>query len=98
MKPSYLAVWLRLLTRTPAELAAERQARHPAPAPHRKDAQQGHKKAIQRMQTDGVPLPYHSEGKTRYRERERYSSGTVPAIYLQEVCPMNLIHDEEAAG
>ncbi|MBU2739872.1 hypothetical protein [Acidithiobacillus concretivorus] len=57
MKPSaYLAVWLRLLTRSPAELAAERLARHPAPPPHRK---QGTKQALQRTQTDGVlPVPH----------------------------------------
>lgn len=92
MKASaYLAVWLRLLTRTPEDLAAEKQVRHPSPAPHRK---QGTKQAPQRTQTGGVPLPYHSEGKTPYRARERYSCGTVPATYLQESGQVNFIHDE----
>lgn len=63
MKPSSpLAAWIRLFARSPEDLAAEKQARHPSPAPHRKDAQQGPKQAPQRIQAGGVlPVPHLSK-------------------------------------
>ena len=56
MMSTYLAAWLRLLTRTPAELEQERQARQPAPAPQTPGSRKGAKSAPQRTQSGRVGL------------------------------------------
>ncbi|MBU2784849.1 hypothetical protein HAP93_03545 [Acidithiobacillus ferriphilus] len=45
-----LSWWLRLLTRAPSELEAERRARQPSPSPRTPNAQEGPKSAPQRTQ------------------------------------------------
>lgn len=37
----YAAAWAKLFARSPEEQEAERQARQPAPAPHRREAHGG---------------------------------------------------------
>ena len=37
----YAAAWAKLFARSPEEQEAERKAREPAPAPHRRDARGG---------------------------------------------------------
>lgn len=54
MTPGYTERWLRLLTRSPAELASERLARMPAPAPQMAGSRKGHFQALQRTQSTGV--------------------------------------------
>ena len=57
--PAYLAGWLRLLARSPAELEEQRQSRQPAPAPRTPHAQQGPKSAPEATQSTGVlPVPH----------------------------------------
>ena len=58
--PAYLAAWMKLLARSPAELDAERQARNPAPAPRMKaGTRQGPISAPERTQSTGVlPVPH----------------------------------------
>lgn len=63
--PQYMAAWLRLFARSPAELEAERKARQPAPAPQAP----GHRKAAitapQSTQTIGVlPMPHPHKRRT----------------------------------
>lgn len=49
-RPAPVAWWLRLLTRSPEELAAERLARMPSPSPRTPNAQEGPKSAPRRTQ------------------------------------------------
>ena len=61
MMNSYLAAWVRLLTRTPAELEQERQ-----PSPRMPGSRKGAKDALQSTQGAGVGQPYRSDRRDEY--------------------------------
>ena len=46
----YAAAWAKLFARSPEEQEAERQARQPAPAPHRREAHGGTETGIESTQ------------------------------------------------
>ena len=57
-RPAPVSWWIRLLTLSPSEQEAERQARMPAPAPHRRDAHKGPIQAAESTQAGRVGLSY----------------------------------------
>lgn len=65
-RPAPLSWWLRLLTRSPEDLAAERLARMPAPAPRTPNAQEGPKFGLQRTQAGRVGYPTAQAGEANH--------------------------------